>query len=133
MHFCKAYISIGGDQQQVYYADQYAPISWPEIQMIQFIHGEDAIDRIEPFVKIDDWTPRQERDRLAHKYSEDKVAEVFTRSGPTEMEAPRATLIGGVEWKNPITQETEITDGPPPPRPKNNPATGRFEPVAKEL
>lgn len=111
MHFCKAYISIGGDREQVYYADQYAPISWPEIQVIQFVHGSDAIDRIEPFVRVSQH-PRDERERLANKYGEAKVSEVFPRSGPVEMEAPEATLIGGVEWKNPITQEHEITEAP---------------------
>jgi hypothetical protein len=112
MHFCKAYISIGGDREQVYYADQYAPISWPEVQVLQFIHGEDAIDRVQPFVRIDGWSSRDERQRLADKYSEDKVAAVFPRSGPGEMEAPQATLAVGTEWKNPITQEAELVEPP---------------------
>jgi hypothetical protein len=126
-------ISIGGDPQQIYYADQYAPISWPEVQMIQFIHGADAIDRVEPFVRVDQH-PRAERERLVMKYGEDKVSEVFPRSGPTDMEAPQATLAQGLEWKNPISQEAEITEGVAPPAVKSvkNARTGRFEPAAAE-
>jgi hypothetical protein len=111
MHFCKAYIAIGGDREQVYYADQHAPISWPEVQIIQFVHGDDAIDRIEPFVSVPQ-TPRDERQRLAEKYGEDHVAAVFPRSGPAEMEAPQAYTPGGVTWKNPITGGLEITEAP---------------------
>jgi hypothetical protein len=126
-------ISIGGDPQQVYYADQYAPISWPEVQMIQFIHGSDSVDRVEPFVRVP-FSSREERQRLVMKYGEDKVAEVFPRSGPVDMEAPEATLARGLEWKNPITQEAEVTEGEAPLVAKSvkNPRTGRFEPVAAE-
>ena len=38
------------------------------------------------------------------------IALVFGgRQGPSEMEAPEATLAEGVEWKNPLSGETQIT------------------------
>jgi hypothetical protein len=109
MHFCKAKVAIGGDQMNVYNANEYDPISWPEVLVLQFVHGDDAVDEIIPFVRINQ-TSRDERLRLAEKYREDVVALVFGgKQGPSEMEAPDATLVEGVEWKNPISMATEIT------------------------
>jgi len=109
MHFCKARIAIAEDQMNVYFANEYDPISWPEVQVLQFVHGESAVDEVIPFVRVNQ-SSRDERQRLAEKYREDVIALVFGgRQGPSEMDAPEATLAEGVEWKNPISGETQIT------------------------
>lgn len=109
MHFCRAMISIGGDADNVYFADHYAPVSWPEVMVLQHVHGIDAVTAVEPFVKVDQ-DPRSERDRLVHKYGEEKVSEVFGgKRLPAEMEAPQARLPFDLVWKNPITMMHEKT------------------------
>jgi hypothetical protein len=109
MHFCKARIAISGDSGNVYYANEYDPVSWPEILIMQFVHGSDSVDEVTPFVSVEQ-SSRNERQRLAEKYGENVVALVFGgKQGPNEMEAPGARLAEGVEWKNPISLKTEIT------------------------
>jgi hypothetical protein len=121
MHFCTAMISIGDDKDNVFFADMFDPVSWPEIQIIQFIHGDNAVDQIRPFVSVAQ-TAREERQRLAEKYGEAKVADVFPRSGPGEMEAPEATIAYGQQWKDPRTRHLETIEDEAP----KDPTTGRF-------
>jgi hypothetical protein len=115
MHFCRAMISLGGDSENVYYADQYAPISWPEIAVIQNLHGIDSVTAVEPFASVEQ-SPREERDRLVAKYGEEQVSEVFGgKRLPTEMDAPKAFLPYDLQWKNPITMQFERTPEEPDP------------------
>jgi hypothetical protein len=108
MHFCRAEIAIGGDPRNIFSAGEFAPISWPEILILQYLHGDDSINNVEPFTKVDQ-SPRAERQRLLSKYGEKAVTEVFARQNPAEMEAPRARLSNGIPWLNPITLKPEIT------------------------
>jgi hypothetical protein len=112
MHFCKAKIAIGGDSRNIFAAGEFDPVSWPEILVLQAVHGDAAIDEVEPFVSVEQ-SPREEKQRLSEKYGEDVVAEVFggKQGMPHEMEAPRVKLQAGVTWKSPITREIEITRG----------------------
>ena len=111
MHFCTAMIAIGDDRDNVFFADMFDPVSWPEIQVIQFIHGDSTVDRIRPFVKVAQ-SPREERQRLVEKYGEDKVTPVYPRSGPAEMDAPEATIAYGHQWKDPRTKSLEMIEDP---------------------
>ena len=52
MHFCRADIAIGGDRNNIFHAGEFAPVSWPEILLLQYVHGDDAIDQVEPFVQV---------------------------------------------------------------------------------
>lgn len=129
MHFCRAMIAIAGDTEQIVYRDHYHPISWPEVQVLQYVHGETAVDRIEPFVRVEQ-SPRAERHRLAEIYGEKAVAEVYARSGPTEMDAPKATLQHGLIWKNPIGGELETVEAAPPAAPVPTPAASSKQKAA---
>jgi hypothetical protein len=121
MHFCTAMIAIGDDKDNVYFADMFDPVSWPEIQVLQFIHGDNSVDQMRPFVKVEQ-SPRAERQRLVEKYGEDKVSVVFQRSGPADMEAPEATIAYGSQWKDPRTRYIETIEDAP----DKDPTTGRF-------
>ena len=116
MHFCRADIAIGGDRNNIFHAGEFAPVSWPEILLLQYVHGDDAIDQVEPFVQVPQ-SPKAERQRLIFKYGEPVVLEIFARQPITQMEAPRAILAKGAPWFNPITMKQEIVgedDTPPP-------------------
>jgi hypothetical protein len=115
MHFCKAKIAIGGDHDNVFYAGEFAPVSWPEILVLQQVHGESAIDEVEPFVSVNQ-TPRDERQRLVERYGDEIVDLVFggKQGRPNEMEAPSVRIKAGVAWLNPLTREVETTSGKAP-------------------
>jgi hypothetical protein len=111
MHFCKATIALGEDVRNVVVRDQFSPISWPEMEIIRATHGDASVTEIIPFVSVRQ-TPRAERQRLALIYGDDACSDAWGgRTGPSEMEAPAATLRAGVEWLNPITGQMEITEG----------------------
>jgi hypothetical protein len=114
MHFCKAKIAIGDDNRNIFAAGEFSPVSWPEIVVLQAVHGDNAIDEVEPFAWVDQ-SPRDERYRLNEKYGDKITDEVFggKQGRPHEMDAPRARLTKGVPWFNPITREHEITSGAP--------------------
>ena len=84
------------------------------------IHGEESITDVIPFVQMDQ-SPKAEKDRLNMIYGETTVTEVWGRRPPQEMEAPKATLVGGLVWKNPLTGQIETTG-------KGGKGSGSYEP-----
>lgn len=109
MHFCTAKIAIAGDERNVYTATEFDPVSWPEIQVLQFLHGPESITDVEVFASAAQ-APRDERQRLLEKYREAPIIEVFGgRQAPAEMEAPDVTIHPGIRWMNPITRKVETT------------------------
>jgi hypothetical protein len=114
MHFCTAYVRIADDKDQVVYRDEFNPVSWPEVELLRSIHGDDAVHTVIPFVRIDQ-NPREERARLVLRYGKPYVDECFPgRGGSIVTEAPEATIAYGRVWKNPLTQLQEVIedDGP---------------------
>lgn len=118
MHFCRAKIAIGEDRDNVFCAGNFDPISWPEVMVLQALHGEGSISDVEPFVEVD-ITSREERGRLARKYGESVVATVFGgKQGPAEMNAPRVgKMPDGEAWMDPFTRQQLITGEDPSFRP----------------
>ena len=116
MHFCTARIAIGGDNNNVFPATFFDPISWPEVMVLQQVHGNTSIEDVQPFVNVEQ-SPRDERHRLSEKYREEVVAMVFGgQQPPREMEAPGARMQTGVTWMNPLTHQLEITGEKSPER-----------------
>jgi hypothetical protein len=115
MHFCMAQVMIAGDNQQVVHRGLFSPVSWPEIEILRFIHGEDAVTEVKPFARIDQ-RPRDERDRLVQIYGAEPVERCFPgrSTRDIEMEAENAKIDNGVEWLNPITHQHEIVGEAPP-------------------
>jgi hypothetical protein len=109
MHFCTATIALAGDGRNTIDRNTFSPVSWPEIEVIRIVHGEEAILEASPFVAVEQ-SPRAERTRLAYIYGDVAVQQVWGgRSVPSEMSAPQAKLAAGVRWFNPLTHETELT------------------------
>ena len=107
MHFCTAQIAIGGDSGNIAYAGPFDPVSWPEILVLQEVHGGDAVTDVEALASVD-ISSRAERDRLAIKYGDAVVSKVFGgKQGPGEMEVPRGKVQDGTQWRNPITGDFE--------------------------
>ena len=108
MHFCTAMVMVAGDKDQIVYRDEFNPISWPEVELLRSIHGDDAVFQVKPFVRVNQ-SPREERNRLVLRYGREYVDLAFGqgRNNAIEMEAAEAEISHGAEWKNPLTQLEE--------------------------
>jgi hypothetical protein len=91
MHLCTCKIALNNDLQQVVHRNRFEPVSWPEIGVLQFIHGEQAIYDPLPVDEIET-TPREERERLQLIYG-DVVGQIYPGRNPNmEMEMPGYVL-----------------------------------------
>lgn len=111
MHFCVAEIALTGDMRNIMTRNEFNPVSWPEIEAIRVLHGDESIVSVRPFVRVEQ-TPRAEWQRLAHIYGVEPLAERWGgRNAPTEMDAPGARTAVDVIWFNPLTRRVEKSDG----------------------
>jgi hypothetical protein len=127
MHFCTAMISLAGDDQQKVYRSQFKPVSWPELEVLQAVHGPGSVNDVRPFVRVDQ-EPRAERDRLSLIYGKEiieggspQVIPVYPGRTPNmDMEAPDITVMFGATWLNPLSGDLEMIqdDGSSVPIPK---------------
>jgi hypothetical protein len=127
MHFCTCIVSLSGEDTQRVHRGFHAPVSWPELDVIQVIHGEGALAEVRPFVSVDQ-NARDERERLSRIYGREiveggnpQIVPVYPGRIPTmNLEAPEFTLAVGQRWINPLTGDAEIIqeDGSSLPVPK---------------
>lgn len=110
MHFCTAKIAIGNDITSIMVRGPHSPVSWPEIEVLRYIHGESAIDDIEVIADVPQ-TGKAERARLQMIYGEAPLIALWGgRNTPGEMENKEAKKIKkGLAWMNPITGIIEIS------------------------
>ena len=93
MHLCAAHIALGGDTNNVVFRGPDNPVSWPEIGIIQFLHGEEAVYNIE-VIGERDARPAIEKERLLLLYGP-SVNEIYPGKVPVmEMEMPGTSLKG---------------------------------------
>jgi len=123
MHFCKCDVKIAGDLRNVVPRAEFNPVSWPEVEVLRAIHGDDAVENVVPFVDVKQ-TAKEEKERLRHLYGP-VVDEVYPGKNPQiEMTAAGAKLPEQIPlWKNPIDKEPAGYDLPPEQRPAAKSAT----------
>jgi len=76
MHWCTCKFNQAGQGyyiQEIYYTD---PVSWPEVQVLSAIHGEENVFDVKP-LRISETAARMEKERLAVKYGWENVERVF--------------------------------------------------------
>lgn len=113
MHFCEAKVAIAGDDQQILYRGYFNPVSWPEIEVLRYLHGDDAVRDVKAFVSVEQ-SGRAERERLLLKYGSEPVNTCFTGRPPRiELEAPDVEIDYGARWRNPVTDQLETIERPP--------------------
>jgi hypothetical protein len=104
---------VAGDKDQTVYRDEFNPLSWPEVELVRTIHGDDAVLEVKPFVHINQ-TWRDERARLVLKYGREYVEACFPGRGANiQTDAPEAEISHGKIWKNPLTQLEEQIEPEP--------------------
>lgn len=76
---CK--VQLGADPGNVAVRGPFEPVSWPEVSILQSIHGEESVYDIE-FVSVVKTTAVEEKSRLVGIYGKDAVDLVFPGSRP---------------------------------------------------
>jgi hypothetical protein len=112
MHICTAYIMLGGDHGSVVYRGPDNPISWPEVGVLQVLHGEESVFNIEV---IDEVVRHRaaEKLRLQRLYGEGNVEAIYPGRSPNiEMQVPGYEPKHGpkVPRRDPDADENEPED-----------------------
>jgi hypothetical protein len=76
-HLCTCMIDIANEKLQIVARDATNPVTWPEIRVLQSIHGEDAIYDIEPVALGPRESPSREKERLQLRYGTAAVEAVY--------------------------------------------------------
>ena len=88
-------VALGGDQGNQVYRDRSRPIVFPELPILQFLHGEEAVTEV--FV-VGTWQTTNEEvvARIRQIYGEEAVQAVFPGARPrvplSDSSIPRCTL-----------------------------------------
>lgn len=109
MQLCSATIAIAGDLQNVMTRSSYNPVSWPEIEVLRYVHGDSAVQDVVAIAEVQQ-SGKAERERLRLIYGEGPLQALWGgRNTPGEMGGPKAKIKDGVDFYNPVTQQMEKT------------------------
>jgi len=104
--------------------DAFNPVSWPEIEVIRFLHGHDAVDAVKAVAEYKQ-SAKAEKERLRLIYGNNALEEVFPGKNPQmELDMPGVKSIEAQLWFNPIEQEPSGWDAPPE-EPKAKPESSK--------
>ena len=81
MDYVTAFINLGGDTLNVMYRGPDRPVSWPEVTVLQFLHGEDSVYNC-AFVGSEPTTPQREKNRLIGIYGAEPVNNLYPGARP---------------------------------------------------
>jgi len=85
MDVCTAYVSLGGDPGSIVVRGRHNPLTWPEIGLLQFLHGETSVFNVQVIGEISRHR-NSEKERLIGIYGEIPVAMVYPGRTPIGME-----------------------------------------------
>jgi hypothetical protein len=113
MDFVACKIALGGDPANVIYRGPDVPVSWPEIRVLQHLHGEDNVFDCE-YVGEDSSTTQAEKMRLLGLYGSEAVNVCYPgsrpmmdmqwpgdRSEPIAVKRPERKLIADIQKSDP--------------------------------
>ena len=124
MDFVSCKIALGGDPNNVLYRGPDVPVSWPEVRVLQQLHGEDNVfDCV--FSGSEPATPQGEKMRLLGLYGSEAVGFCYPGSrpmmemefpgdrDPIAIERPKRNLISDIQRSEPAP-ELELQPPLPP-------------------
>jgi hypothetical protein len=76
-HLCSCMIDLNNEKFTTIFRSEFDPVSWPEIRVLQEVHGEQAVYDIKPVALGPRETPLREKERLMLKYGRDIVEAVY--------------------------------------------------------
>lgn len=129
MDFVACKVALGGDSNNVIYRGPDVPVSWPEIRVLQHLHGEDNVFDCE-YVSSESTTSQAEKMRLLGLYGAEAVNICFPGARPMmDMEfpgdrepiavkRPERKLIADIQRSDPAQQELPIEPDTPKETPK---------------
>jgi hypothetical protein len=113
MHFCTAKIRLAGNVGMEVVRDAFNPVSYPEVDVLRSIHGDDAVLDVQVIAETEQ-TARDEKERLVLKYGSSAVEAVYPgRSPRMELTAPKASIDPDLQWNNPLDREVVGFDSDP--------------------
>lgn len=103
---CTCNVALAGDIKNTVTRGPTRPVTWPEVEVLQYIHGDDAVTDI---VVIDkgDTTILDEYERLTLRYGKQVTATLFPGKRPAmQLKAPQ-----GIERKKAETATADPFEG----------------------
>jgi hypothetical protein len=94
-HLLRCLVDIGGDKSTDVYRDRTRPIVFPELPILQFIHGEEAVTEV---YVVGQWETTNDEvlQRLANTYPPETIQAVFPGARPrlpiSDPSIPRCTM-----------------------------------------
>lgn len=114
MHMVGCHIELGGDKHTIVVRDAHNPVSWPEVAVLQHLHGEDSVHTFEVVDAVDKPRPSEEKKRLVAKYGAE-VHDVFPGNSPNfEWTMPGVTFEPKAVEPEPVDPVPEPETGPAP-------------------
>lgn len=126
MDYVACKIALGGDSNNVLYRGPDVPVSWPEVRVLQHLHGDDNVFDCE-YVGQEHATTQAEKMRLLGLYGSEAVNICFPgarplmdmdwpgdRTEPMTIERPKRNLIADIKKSEP-EPEPELELQPPLP------------------
>jgi hypothetical protein len=135
MDYVACKIALGGDSNNVLYRGPDTPVSWPEVRVLQQLHGEDNVFDCE-FVagRSESTTAQAEKMRLLGLYGSEAVGFCYPGSRPVmemefpgdrdpiTIERPKRNLVADIQRSEPAQPELPIESPPAPAKGKRQPA-----------
>ena len=75
-HYCRCRVNLAGQGCHIVIYDEHNPETWPEVQVLQQLHGTENVMDIMP-IALTDIVPSREKDRLVAEYGYRVVETVF--------------------------------------------------------
>lgn len=76
IQYCTCKVNLAGQNCHTVIYNQFNPVTWPEIQVLQAIHGDENVMDVMP-VGIGETWPTEEKNRLMSIYGRNKVEACF--------------------------------------------------------
>lgn len=115
-------VALKGDRNNEFNFSETRPVTWPEVEVLMTIHGDDAVRNIEAFREIEAPSRQGEFERLALRYGQDICKRLFVGRPPAmEFNAPKhIPRVGELARKKPgpkpkTADENEPSGGPETP------------------
>lgn len=119
MDFVSCKIALGGDSNNVLYRGPDVPVSWPEVRVLQQLHGEDNVFDC-AFTGSEATTVQAEKMRLLGLYGSEAVNICYPGSrpmmelefpgdrDPIAIERPKRNLIADIQRSEPAQDELPL-------------------------
>jgi len=113
MHFVSCKVRLAGNMGMEVVRDAFNPVSYPEVEILRYIHGDDAVLDVKVIGEAEQ-SARDEKERLSLKYGTSVVETVYPGRNPSalELEMPKAK-VEEQPWHNPLDKEVVGFDSDP--------------------